>query len=302
MHQLSVQPSAMAKYHKPQSRVHRGFFYLDDETVINSLSAVEAGKVDEVVEKINTARSGGFAAGIGGGVGPLRASIDGDKKSSSSFEEAMVRTRTRFSVFELWYQNLLEHKAIGTFDGWGDGVLTDVSPGDTIEVRAEIRIAPIHSLFRLYFWFAEQARTQGSMFSQKGEELKTTKDAERSMRALVGGDELLEISAVALPVGDDGPLVAMNLQDIWTIGQLGHLGGEYTLIAQVERVLEDTDDELPTMRLTRRAPVTKLEIDLLRESINGFIEPASALGVELPPDSVSIKAPAIWVSPIAIFR
>ena len=52
------------KYIKPQRRIHRGFFYLDDETVINSLSAVEAGKVDEVVAKINSAREGEWLADL----------------------------------------------------------------------------------------------------------------------------------------------------------------------------------------------------------------------------------------------
>lgn len=45
---------AAPTYHRPEKRIHRGFYYLDDETVINSLSAVEAGKVDEVVAKINS--------------------------------------------------------------------------------------------------------------------------------------------------------------------------------------------------------------------------------------------------------
>src|SRR5882757_6034394 len=108
-----------AIYHAPSNKVHRGFAYLDDETVINSLSAVEAGKIDEVVAKVNSAREGGF----GGGVGLQGAKVEGAKKSTSAFEEAMVRTRTRFSVFELWYQTLIEGKALGCFEGWGPDAL-----------------------------------------------------------------------------------------------------------------------------------------------------------------------------------
>jgi hypothetical protein len=101
-----------ARYRKPEARVHRGFFYLNDETVINSLSAVEAGKVDEVLARVNTAREGG----VGGGIGIHGAKVEGAKKSTSEFEEEMVRTRTRFSVFEIWRENLVSKKALGFFE------------------------------------------------------------------------------------------------------------------------------------------------------------------------------------------
>ena len=76
---------------------------------------MEAGKVDEVVAKVNSAREGGY----GGGVGFSGAHEEGGRKSTSALEEEMVRTRTRFSVFELWYQNLVSSKAIGGFE---DGI------------------------------------------------------------------------------------------------------------------------------------------------------------------------------------
>src|SRR3954470_10327299 len=139
----------MSSYKKPVKRVHRGFFYLDDETVFNSLSAVESGKIDEIVAKVNSAREGGF----GGGVGIQGAKVEGARKSTSAFEEEMVRTRTRFSVFELWYQGLLAEKAIGSFEGWGDDALSGVKAGDTLEFRGELAVAPLETLLRLFLWF-----------------------------------------------------------------------------------------------------------------------------------------------------
>jgi hypothetical protein len=174
-------------YNKPKLRVHRGFAYIDDDTVINSLSAVESGKIDEVVAKINSAREGGFGGKLGGGFGPATASVDGGKKSSSSFEEEIVRTRTRFSIFELWYQMLEEKKALGTFDGWGADALAQVSPGETVEIRGSLSVVPLQTLFRLYKWFANQAQNQASPFAQKGEDLKGTKAGLRNIEALLGG-------------------------------------------------------------------------------------------------------------------
>jgi hypothetical protein len=286
-----------AKYRKPDKRVHRGFYYLNDETVINSLSAVEAGKVDEVLARVNTAREGG----LGGGVGLHGAKLEGSKKSTSEFEEEMVRTRTRFSVFEIWYKNLVENKAIGKFEGWDEDILTDVQAGDTVEFKARLDLAPLQTIFRMFSWFAIQARTQGSIFAQKGEELKSTKEAERVFKALAGQGDELDSVVLAKPSGDDGPLVAMQLSDKWMIGELGHLSGEYTIVGQVDQVLEPGED-YPTLRLIPAAPVTANELEILRTIVGNFTESAKEFGLDVTPDDATISGPALWVTPIAVFR
>lgn len=285
------------RYRKPEARVHRGFFYLNDETVINSLSAVEAGKVDEVLARVNTAREGG----VGGGIGIHGAKVEGSKKSTSEFEEEMVRTRTRFSVFEIWRENLVSKKALGFFEGWSLEVLADVQPGETVEFKARLDLAPIQTIFRMYNWFAKQARTQGSIFAQKGEELKNTKEAERVFRALAGEDENLESVVLAKPSGGEGPPVAMQLADRWMIGELGHLSGEYTVVGQVDQILKD-GEQYPTLRLMHAAPVTITELKILREIVGNFTEPAKEFGLSIAPEDATITGPAIWLTPIAIYR
>jgi hypothetical protein len=286
-----------ARYRKPETRVHRGFFYLNDETVINSLSAVEAGKVDEVLARVNTAREGG----VGGGMGIPGAKVEGTKKSTSEFEEEMVRTRTRFSVFELWRENLVSKKALGFFEGWSLEILDDVQSGETVEFKATLELAPMQTIFRMYNWFATQARTQGSIFAQKGEELKATKETERVFRALVGEDENLESVVIAKPSGGEGPPVAMQLADRWMIGELGHLSGEYTVVGQVDQILKG-DEQYPTLRLIRAAPVTITELKVLREIVGGFAESAKEFGLKITSEDATITGPAIWLAPIAIYR
>lgn len=290
----------MPSYQKPTTRIHRGFLYLDDETVINSLSAVESGKIDEVVAKVNSAREGGF----GGGVGIQGAKLEGAKKSTSAFEEEMVRTRTRFSVFELWYRSLLDGKAVGTFTGWGSDALEGVHSGDTIEFRGNLEAAALQTLLRLYLWFADKAKSQGHVFSQKGDELKATKEAERNINMILGGGEEVaqeQVVVIATPHGDAGPKVAMPIKTEWLIGNLGRLGGEYTLIAQVDRIV-GAEDELLAIRLTQDVAPTPLEVRTLKESISHFIEPAKDLGVMLSESEATIQGPALWLEPIAIFR
>jgi hypothetical protein len=290
----------LAIYKFPSKKIHRGFFYLNDETVINSLSAVEAGKIDEVVAKVNSAREGGF----GGGLGFQGTSFEESREATSAFAEEIVRTRTRFSVFELWYQTLIEGSALGTFEGWGPEALDEVRPGHTVEFRATLEVVPIQTLFRLYLWFSEKAKAQGNPFSQKGEELKSTKDAERNMKMLLGDNDeggAGETVFIARPVGDTGPAVAMPISAEWLIGKIGRLGGEYTVVAQVDQVLTQ-GEELPTLRLTHDVAATPLEIKTLRESVKNFVEPAQAMGLQVSVADASITGPALWLNPIAIFR
>lgn len=285
------------KYSKPEKHIHKGFFYLDDETVINSLSAVESGKVDEVVAKINSARKGGVAASVG----VPYAKFEGGKEATSSLEEEIVRTRTRFSVFELWFQNLIDNKALGQFNGWGSSVLNQVEPGDTIEVQARMSLAPLQILLRQYLWFAEQARTQGSLFFQKGEGLKSTKDAERNIRLLIGSEGEDHLTALAFPNGGAGPTVAMQLQRRWLVGNAANLAGNYTVVAQVDQIVQQ-GEEVPTLRIFREAPATAMELTALREVVSAFIEPAKAFGVTISESDGGIVGPALLLTPIAIYR
>lgn len=289
----------MAIYKPPSTRIHRGFFYLDDETVINSLSAVESGKIDEVVAKVNSAREGGF----GGGVGISGAKMEGTKKSSSAFEEEMVRTRTRFSIFELWYQTLVEGKALGRFEGWGPDALEGVTAGDTVEFRGVLETAPLQTLLRLFLWFADKAKSQGHLFSQKGEELKETKEAERNIRMMLGDTDAENEQVVVLgrPNGEAGPLVAMPIKTKWLVGTFGQFGGEYTVVAQVDRVVE-AGDELPALRLAKEVPATPLEIQTLKEGLVHFVEPAEQMGLKLTESEATIQGPALWLEPLAIYR
>ena len=289
----------MALYQKPEKKVHRGFRYLDDETVINSLSAVESGKIDEVVAKVNSAREGGF----GGGVGMYGAKVEGGKKASSAFEEEMVRIRTRFSVFDIWYQSLTDGKAIGSFEGWGPGALEGVKSGDTLEFRADLEAAPLQTLLRLYLWFADKAKSQGHLFSQSGAELKETKEAERNIRMLLGeqDDDNEQVVVLAKPLGDAGPQVAMPVKKKWLIGTLGQLGGEYTVVAQVDRIIGPSEEFL-ALRLTQDVAPTPLEISTLKTALSNFVEPANAVGVALSDSEATISGPAVWLEPIAIFR
>lgn len=285
-------------YRRPQVRRHRGFMYLDDETVINSLSAMEAGKIDEVVAKINSAREGTFAAG--GGVPILKAS--GERSSTSSLEEEIVRVRTRFSVFEIWYSLLKVEKAVGTFDSWSSDSLVDVEPGDTVELAGEVHMQPLQVAIRLYLWFAEQARQPNTLFTQPQRDHKEIKDTAAKMKAMLGSGERDPVFVDVRPIGDDGgPRVVMELDSKWAVEPLGRLSGRYSIVAQVEEIIQD-GELYPAVRLTQDVPPTKMELDTLREAMDNFVEPAKGLGLEIEAGAAQVVGPAVALRPIAVFR
>lgn len=291
----------MALYKAPKERLHRDFFYLNDEVAINSLSALESGKVDEIVSKTTTAREGGFSGEVKIPVADI--GVGASKKSSSEIEEEMVRTRTLFSIFDAWYHLMCEKKAIGTFDGWGKGALDGVEPGDTLEFRAALSQGPLQTVLRLFLWFADQAARDGNLFSQKGEARKTTVASSKNVRQLLGdvSDDDDEIPLLATPVGDPGPPVLLSVSRRWLIGRLGQLGGAFGVVGQVVQIV-DEGEEYPVLRLTKDVSPTPLEIQTLKDAVQHFVEPAKGLGVEVEASESVIQGPVLVVKPIAIYR
>jgi hypothetical protein len=288
-------------YKKPSKQLHRDFFYLDDEVAINSLSALESGKVDEIVSRTSTAREGGFSGDLR--IPLLDTGLSGSKKSTSEIEEEMVRTRTRFSIFDAWYRLLHAEKAIGTFDGWGSDALEGVRPGDTIEFKAELSPGALQTVLRLYLWFADQATRDGNIFSQKGEERKVTATAIKNIKQILGGlgDGSDEVPLLATPTGGAGPLVLLSISQRWLIGQLGTLGGEFGIVGQVVEIIAE-GHEYPVLRLTRDVVPTPLEIKTLKEAVSHFVEPAKALGVQVEAEESVVRGPVLVIKPIAIYR
>lgn len=289
------------QYKRPSKQLHRDFFYLDDEVTINSLSALESGRVDEIVSKTTTAREGGFSGDVT--IPVVKAGIGAGRKSSSEIEEEMVRTRTRFSVFDAWYQLMADKKAFGTFDGWGKSALMGVEIGDTVEFRAELSLGPLQTVLRLYLWFAEQAMKKGTLFSQKGAELKETEVGARTARQFlygVSGDND-DVPILATVVGEDGPPVLITASKSWPIGRLGELSGYFGVIGQVSQIIPDKE-EYPVLRLTKDVAPTPLEIQTLKQVVEQYVEPAKALGVDVEPGESVISGPALVLKPIAIYR
>ena len=288
----------MPGYKKPKKHLHREFLYLNHDTIINSLSALEAGKIDEILQKANEAREGGISGNVA--VGPVAAG--GSKKKTANIEEEMVRTRTVFSAFDAWYQYLSQAEAIGTFDEWSLDVRNQIGVGDTIEFRANLTLTPIHKILRTYLSFAAEAAVPGSLFHQKGEALAETKKVANVMTSMLGGkDAPQHLPVYMAPYGVDEPRILARLDDEYIVSPKEAIEGTYRVIAQVDQVLAE-GETISAIRVVRDVPPTPMEVSTISEALANFKEAADNLGVTITDDDITVLPPAILVRPIAVFR
>lgn len=294
---MKLRRSPKTSYRAPERRAHRGFAYLDDDIVINSLSALESGKVDEVVEKINLAQERGLSVGITGGGGGVEATASGTRKGSESLQAEVIRRRTRFSVFELWYESLTKRKAIGTFDGWGADALQGAQPGDVVELRGRIEIVPLQVGLRAYLWFVNEVRAGNTLLGEIDK--KSLDQPEKTVKFLVGKRD--EVNATFKPLGDQGPAVAMTFLTPWVIESISRWNGVYTLVAQVEEVLEE-GQAWQAMRIIEDAPLTPLEEKTLIDAVEPFRDGLKGFGIEMDEEPTKVKGPALVLRPIALYR
>jgi hypothetical protein len=288
----------MSAYKKPVQRLHKEFLYLNHDTIINSLSAFEAGSVDEIIQKVSEAREGGLEGSIG--YGAIKAG--GSKKKSANIEEELTRSRTNFSAFEAWNSHLEAAGGFGEFDGWDLDTRNELQPGDTIRFSAKVTLSPLQSLFLTFIDFAHLAADPNSIFKQPTAQLAETKKQARMMESWMQGKNNDKSLLVTLqPRGTTDPRVSGRLDERYLVSGIESFEGEATVIAQVESLIRP-DETIPAIRVLRETPPTPKETEVITAGLEGFIGPASELGVELTKEDLSLGYPGVILRPIAIYR
>jgi hypothetical protein len=288
----------MGKYNSPKVRLHHEFLYLNHDTVLNALSALEAGAVDEIIEKTTEAHEGGLEGGLS--YGPLKAG--GSKKKQSNIQEELVRTRTWFSAFDAWQRALDSHDAVGTFDVWDMDVRDAMSVGDTIRFEADVVLSPVHKILTTYVSFAANAGKQGSMFEMSGKELAEAKKTAQQMETWISGRSGRKNLTVYLaPGGVTDPRIVARLDEQYLIGGLDSLEGRFTVVGQIDSLLQG-DAKESLIRILRDTPPTPSEIEVTTDALRGFIEPSRDLGVTIDESDLTFTSPTLVLRPIAIYK
>lgn len=288
----------MSGYQKPKTGLHKEFVYLNDDTIMNSLSALEAGKVDEILQKVSETREKGFE----GGVGIKGVSVKGGKKNEANVEEELTKKRTRFSAFDAWFQFLTKAEAIGHLTHWDLETRNDLGVGDTILFSADVDISPIQHNFLTYIAFAKEAGKPNSPLKQSGAELAATKKISQMMSDWMGTkSEEISLLVYLAPNGVSNPRIIARLEDPYLVRGTQAVKGRYTIIGQVEELIS-AGNSVPAIRVFKDTPPTLLEIKVIQEGMEGLKESAEVLGITISDEDISIAHPGVVIHPIAIYR
>lgn len=292
----------MGGYKAPKRQLHREFLYLNHDTIINSLSAFEAGKVDEIIHKVSEATEGGASGSLGANVGAATLKAGGGKKRSSSVEEELTRSRTQFSAFDSWITHLDDEDGIGEITDWNHDVRELVEVGDTVRFKAHVSLSKIQQVFLMFLDFVAQASDPNSVFKQptaKVAELKKQSRPIENMMRGTGGGRNIQVSLS--PLGIREPQIIARLDEQYLVGGTQSVEGEFTVIAQVANRLGE-GDSLPAIRMLRATPATTMETTTMTNALESFKQPAAALGVDVSDADIVYTYPTVIVHPIAIFR
>ena len=288
----------MAGYEKPKLRLHKEFLYLNYDTIFNSLSALEAGKVDEIIQKYSEVRD----SGIEGGAGIGSTKIGAGKKKTANFEEELRRTRTNFSAFEEWHKYLSEAQAFGKLNDWNLETREELGVGDTLNFLANISISPLQQIFMTFISFAKQASDPKSPLKQTGAELASTKSTAQMMNDWIQPRENSKTYITYMdPFGIKIPRVLGRLDDKYLVRGAERIEGEYTVIGQVETLVTGSAS-IPAIRIFKESPPTPLEISTTTSALKEFASNASTQGVLIGDADISFDYPTVIIHPIAIYR
>jgi hypothetical protein len=293
---LAAGESVPAKLTKPRTSLYRSFLYLNGDEVINSLSALEGGDVDEVL--IRQGSEGGGELGAELGVGPAKAK--GGRKRSHKFEEEMRRKRTQHSATAVLLKRLHDEDAIGVIEGdYGEDVYSDLEENLLLEFRAEIRQHPLHQVISAGRSFAKAAPTFGIGRNEIREIEQVVGLLETLAQPGAGGRAFLIFAET--PGTRDGHKVVMPIQERHLLVGLDDFAGTATFVAQVDRIIPEGEQVL-AIRLLRNAPPLAFERQGLEEALPDLLDGFQDLGIDVSESDFFLTRPTVIMKPICIYK
>jgi hypothetical protein len=282
---------------KPKANVFRTFLYLDSDEVVNALSALEGGDVEEVLTHI--ADEGGSELSGSLGFGPARGG--GSKKRTRRLEEEIRRRRTEYSAATALLRILEEQEAIGRIEGSYDRAVHDeLEEQMLLEFRARIRIHPVHQMINAGHAWIAASKSFGA-----------SQDDIRTVREVVGMFEALSQPATGerktfLAFAETGPeqgehRLVLPLQERHLRVAWDDFAGRATFVAQVDRMLRG-EDELLALRLIRHAPTLAMEREGVLAALPDLIEAFSTMGISTDISEFVLGAPTVVLKPVCIFK
>jgi len=283
-----------AGFKKPKQNIFKKYLYLDSEQVLNALSSLQGGDVDEVLTRTTDAKDGEF--GVSVGAGPIRGKSG--RKHADNYQEEMTRKRTEHSAATLLLTKLNDADAIGRLTRFGAVEHAQLEQGMLLEFSADLRLHPLHQVATaVRSWEAVARKFGGSK-----EDLAAARTLLSMLELLLGGSEGRRVLAYAvLPDADDDHRLILNLSRRYISVSDDDFIGHATCIAQIENVLSG-DDESLAVRFLADSPVIPQERVILAEMPETLEGLEGLIGVRVTDSDLVFRSPAVVLNPVVIYR
>ena len=281
---------------KPSTNVFRNFLYLDGGAVLNTLSAIEGGDIDDVLTPTHEEGAGE----LGGELRLPGASVRGGKKSARRLEEEIHRKRTEHSAATKLLRLVHDADAIGVLGTtYGDREHAELEEHMMLELRGRIRIHPLHQAVSAARAWLGAAATFGVSKSDAADVRQTV----ALLESLSGGrsSDTTFLAFVEHPGWEAGYRLVVPVKERNLLVPLDEFAGSATFITQVDRKLEG-EDELLAIRLIRNAPQLPLEREGIIEALPDFVAGIRELGIDTSVEDFIFRQPAVVLRPIWIFK
>lgn len=282
---------------KPASKIYRRFLYLDGEEVINSLSGLEGGDIDEILTQTSTDDVGGSDIGV-----DLKA-VKGRraKQARRGLIEAVRQKRTLHSAATSFLDKLHERNAIGIVHGeYTPEVYEQFEDRMLVELEANVRLHPLHQALAA----TRELTRAASAFGAEKANINELREIEEVIRLVAHGSSKSE-DAVLVFIGTDSTpdeyRIVARLEQRNVLVNLNDLGGTATVVGQIAKRLRH-DDEIQVVRVLKNAPLLEFERETLAEAIPELVGALSLLGIETSIDDFILRRPAVMLKPLWIFR
>ena len=271
----------------------RSFVVLDSEDVLSGLSALDGGLVDEIL----TRRTDDDVKDRGLQVGGKGTSAKANRNRGQKVEEEMRRRRTEHSAAAALIDGLTEREAIGEIDGALDEeVAAQLTPGDTVRLRGEVRLHPLHQADAMLRSFMQIAPhfDQADMAA----ELKTLLPM---WDVMIGSGKSSRILFDLVTSSPQIPRVLIPVKRSSVQVDVADAAGHGTLLAKIDRIVLPGEHVL-ALRMLQNAPPSELERTAIEDAAVDLVDGFGGMGIACTRDDVVMEGPLVVLRPLCIWR
>jgi hypothetical protein len=271
----------------------RTFVVLDSDAVLSGLSALDGGAVDEILTRRTEDNSTEFGGQLGGRVAGGKAG----KNRGRKIEEELRRRRTEHSAAAALIDRLSQAEAIAELEGGFDQEVTDqLTPGNTIRVRGNIFLHPLHQVDAMLRSFLKVAPA----FNEQAT-AKELREILPMWDAMVGSGTTARVLLDLVTEDPQVPRLLLPVKRSALQVEVADVPGFTSVLAKVDQIVP-SDQQILALRMLQNAPVSELERSMVEEAAVELVEGFSEMGVTCRAEDLVMQGPLVMLRPICVWR